>query len=266
MPDAVNYEIHAIRYARHDRRASENFLGGDPHDGPMPIDYFVWAIVGGGKTFILDTGFDRDMARKRKREHLRSPGDGLKAIGIDPAKVENVFISHMHYDHAGNHDLFPNARYHIQDQEMAYCTGRCMCHRALRTSFEPDGVAAMVRRLFAGRLQFHDGAEEIAPGLSVHRIGGHTMGLQCLRVLTRRGWVVLAADAAHLYANMEQGRPYPVVYNVADMLEGHRTLRQLATSPAHIIPGHDPLVLERYPAPAPGLTGIAARLDADPRV
>jgi glyoxylase-like metal-dependent hydrolase (beta-lactamase superfamily II) len=266
MSEGVSYEIHAIRHARHDRLASENFLGGDPHNGPMPLDYFVWAIVGGGRTFVLDTGFDRDMARKRKREHLRSPGDGLKAIGVDPATVEDVFISHMHYDHAGNHDLFPSARYHIQSREMAYCTGRSMCHRALRSSFEPDDVAAMVRRLFAGRLQFHDGAEEIAPGLSVHAIGGHTMGLQCLRVLTRRGWVVLAADAAHLYANMEQGRPYPVVYNVADMLDGHRKLRDLATSSAHIIPGHDPLVMERYPASGPGLVGIAVRLDADPRI
>lgn len=265
MSNAVIYEVYAIRYARHDRLASENFLGGDPHNGPMPIDYFVWAVIGGGKTFVLDTGFDRNMARKRKREHLRSPGDGLKAIGVDPARVEDVFISHMHYDHAGNHDLFPNARYHIQDREMAYCTGRCMCHGALRGSFEPEDVAAMVRRLFAGRLQFHDGAAEIAPGLSVHHIGGHTMGLQCLRVLTRRGWVVLAADAAHLYANLEQGRPYPTVYNVADMLEGHRKLRQLATSPAHIVPGHDPLVMERYPAAGPGLAGIAVRLDADPR-
>ena len=264
MAETPVYAVYAVKYARHERRASANFLGGDPHDGPMPIDYFVWAIQGGGKTWILDTGFDAEQGRKRKRDHIRSPGDGLKMLGIDPAAVEDVVISHMHYDHAGNHDLFPNARFHVQDKEMQYCTGRSMCHRALAHSFEPEDVAVMVRRLFAGRLRFHDGAAEVAPGLSLHRVGGHTAGLQSLRVWTRRGWLVLAADAAHLYANIEQQRPYVTVLNVADMMEGHRALQRLASSPAHIIPGHDPLVMERYPAAGPGLEGIAVRLDADP--
>ena len=115
-----------------------------------------------------------------------------------------------------------------------------------------------------GRVAFHDGAAEIAPGMSVHHIGGHTNGLQCVRVMTRRGWLVLASDAAHLYAHMEQGRAFPTVYNVGDMLEGHKTLRQLASSSAAIIPGHDPLVMQRYPAARPDLEGIAVRLDADP--
>jgi glyoxylase-like metal-dependent hydrolase (beta-lactamase superfamily II) len=148
---------------------------------------------------------------------------------------------------------------------MAYCTSRCMSHRQLRHSYEPDDVAAMVRRLYAGRLHFHDGAEEVAPGISVHAIGGHTKGQQSLRVWTRRGWLVLAADAAHLYANFEEGRPYITVYDVGEMLEGHRTLLRLASSPAHVIPGHDPLVMARYPAAAPGLDGIAVRLDAEPK-
>jgi glyoxylase-like metal-dependent hydrolase (beta-lactamase superfamily II) len=259
------YEVYAVRYARHDRRAGENFLGGDPHNGPMPIDYFVWAIVGSDKTWILDTGFSAEVAKKRGREHLRSPGEGLKAIGIDPAKIEDVIVSHMHYDHVGNHELFPNARYHVQDKEMQYVTGRCMCHRPLRASFEVDDVQAMVRRLYAGRLQFHDGAEELAPGLSVHYIGGHTMGLQSVRVLTKRGWVVLAADAVHLYANLQQVRPYPIIYNLADMLEGYEKIKRLADSAKHIIPGHDPLVTTRYPAARSGLEGIAFRLDVDPK-
>jgi glyoxylase-like metal-dependent hydrolase (beta-lactamase superfamily II) len=119
MADTPNYEIYAVRYARHDRPARENFLGGDPHDVNMPLDYFVWAILGGGRTYVVDTGFGAEQAAKRKRELLRSPADGLKAVGIDPARVENVILTHMHYDHAGNLDLFPNATFHIQDRGCA---------------------------------------------------------------------------------------------------------------------------------------------------
>lgn len=259
------YELYAIRYAHHDRRASENFIGGDPHDGPMPLDYFVWAIVGQSKIFVLDTGFDAEMAKKRKRELLRNPGEGLKAIGVDPAKVEDVIISHMHYDHCGNYDLFPNARFHLQEREMQYGTGRYMCHPTMRFPYEADDVVALVRKVFAGRVQFHDGQSEVAPGLSLHHVGGHTMGLQVARVWTRRGWVVLASDASHLYANMNQGRPFPIVFNVGDMLEGHKTLQRLASSPNHVIPGHDPLVLKRYPAARPELEGAIVRLDLEPK-
>jgi len=88
--------------------------------------------------------------------------------------------------------------------------------------------------------------------------------LQVVRVRTRRGWVVVASDASHFYANMEQGRPYPIVYNVGEMLEGFDTIQRLAESPQHVIPGHDPLVMTRYPAAKPGLEGIVVRLDADP--
>ena len=258
------YEVYAIKYAHHERRASANFIGGDPHDGPMPLDYFVWAIVGEQRVFAVDTGFDLEMSRKRQRTMLQTPAEGLKAIGLEPARIEDVIVTHMHYDHAGNHDLFPNATFHIQDREMAYCTGRCMCHNELRVAFDAEDVAAMVRRLFEGRVRFHDGASELAPGVILHHVGGHTSGLQTVRVRTRRGWVVLASDATHLYANLEQGRPYPIVYNVGDMLEAFETVKKLADSPAHIVPGHDPLVMERYPAPNAALKDWVVRLDAPP--
>ncbi|MDQ0325131.1 glyoxylase-like metal-dependent hydrolase (beta-lactamase superfamily II) [Rhodopseudomonas julia] len=260
------YEVYAVRYAHNPAAtAAHNFVGGDPHDVPMPLDYFVWAIKGNGRTFIVDTGFDAAMAEKRKRQFLRSPGEGLKTIGIDPDGIEDVIISHMHYDHCGNYDLFPNARYHLQDAEMAYSTGRCMCHGALKLPFEEEDVVAMVRKVFAGRVKFHDGASEIAPGISVHHVGGHSKGLQVVRVWTRRGWLIVASDASHFYANMNEGRAFPVLHSLAETLEGYDRLWELASDRSNVIPGHDPIILDRYPAPSSGLEGVVVRLDADPK-
>ena len=261
---AEPYEVYAIKYADHARRASENFLGGDPHDEPMPLDFFVWVVRSPSRTWVVDTGFDAEMGARRNRNVLRDPADGLRALSIDPDAIDDVIITHMHYDHCGNHRAFERARFHLQDREMFYATGRCMNHPTMRHAFDVDDAVAMVRRVYAGRVVFHDGDEELAPGLSVHFVGGHTMGLQIVRVWTRRGWVVLASDASHFYANMEQGRPFPIVYNVTDMLAGHQRAYALADSAHHVVPGHDPLVLARYPAPSRGLEGIVARLDVDP--
>jgi len=76
---------------------------------------------------------------------------------------------------------------------------------------------------------------------------------------------VLAADAAHLYAHLEEGRIFPTTYNIAEVLTGYETLNKLASSPRHIVPGHDPQVLERYPAARSGLEKWVVRLDVDPK-
>ena len=257
------YEVYAIKYAHHARRTVENFLDGkgDPHDGPMPLDYFVWLIRGEGREIVVDTGFSAAMAVKRGRQHLRCPAEALRTLGCDASTVKDVVITHLHYDHVGSFELFPAAAFHLQDGEMRYATGRHMQEPQYGGAYEVEDVVGMVRRAYAGRVRFHEGDAELCPGVSLHLIGGHTMGLQVVRVATRRGAVVLASDASHFYANMEQQRPFPIVWSVPDMVHGYRRLRELAHSPGHIIPGHDPLVLERYPAPSPALQGIVARLD-----
>ena len=257
----MTYEVYAVKYAHHDRRARENFIGGDPHDGPMPLDYFVWLIRGEGREIVVDTGFSAAMAAKRGRQHLRCPTEGLKLLGTDSKAIKDVVITHLHYDHVGNFELFPQATLHLQELEMRYATGPFMCHECFRGAFEVEDVVGMVRRVYEDRVRFHSGDAELYPGVSVHLIGGHTMGLQVVRVATRRGWLVLASDASHFYANMEQVRPFPIVWSVADMVEGYGKLRALAESPGHVIPGHDPLVLERYVPPREDLQGIVVRLD-----
>ena len=258
MPSAGRYEIHAVRYGHFERRSGENFLGGDTHDVAMPLDYFVWAIVGDKRTFIVDTGFDKPTGDKRGRSIVRPVNDGLAAIGIDHADVADVIVSHMHYDHCGNNHLFPNATFHLQDAEMEFATGRCMCHHAMRHPFEAEDVTAMVRRVYAGKVCFHDAQSQIAPGITLHKVGGHSRGLQVVRVETDNGAVVIASDAAHFYANMEREKPFPVFDRLSDVIFGVERMKQLASSPDHIVPGHDPLVLKRFARSRPQIDDIVS--------
>lgn len=260
-----DYSIFAIKYAELMRQARDNFIDGDPHEtGEMPLDYYVWAIVGTQRTIVVDTGFGAAVGAKRGRTITHPVADGLEAIGVSPSAVRDVVITHMHYDHCGSDELFPGATYHLQDSEMEYATGRSMCHHEIAKPFEADDVARMVHRVFQRRVRFHEGTDTLAPGVTLHKIGGHTKGLQVVRVETARGPVVLASDSTHFYAHFEQNRVFPIVYNIGDMLEGYATLRRLAASPRHIIPGHDPLVLARYPAASSATEGWIARLDLEP--
>jgi glyoxylase-like metal-dependent hydrolase (beta-lactamase superfamily II) len=259
------YEVYAVKYARLARRSADNFVGGDEHDVDMPLNYYVWLVANKARTVVVDTGFGEEMARKRKRQILRPVAEGLAALGVAPDKVEDVVITHMHYDHAGNLGLFPRARYHLQDREMDFATGRSMWHAMMRHGYEAEDVVRMVRNVFDQRVEFHDGTAQIAPGIELHHIGGHTKGMQSVRVRTRRGWVVLASDASHFYAHLEQDRAFPILYNLQELLSGYQTLRRLASSNNHIVPGHDPLVMERYPAARPGTEDWIVRLDAEPK-
>jgi len=259
------FEVLALRYAHlGNRHPGESFILADPHEFASDLDYFIWVIRRSDATFVVDTGFAQPAADRRKRQLLRNPIDSLPLVGVDPAKVTDVVITHLHYDHAGNLDRLPCAKFHLQDRDMAYATGRSMGRAVARQPFDLENVQLMLAHVYAERAIFHDGDAEPAPGLTLHRVGGHTAGLQVLRVWTKRGWVVLASDASHLYANFEQRRPFPVVYNVAEMLEGFELLYRLADSPNHIVPGHDPLVMKHYPAVSAELAGIAVRLDVPP--
>ena len=171
------FEVFAIRYAHlGGRHPAENFIAADPHEFASDMDYFVWVLRRGDSSFVIDTGFGKEAAARRRREWLRCPVESLRLVGINPDQVSDVIITHLHYDHAGNLDKFPRARFHLQDRDMAYATGRCMCHENLRAPFDLENMLAMVKHVYSDRVEFHDGDAELAAGLTLHRVGGHSGG------------------------------------------------------------------------------------------
>ncbi|MGC1259854.1 MAG: N-acyl homoserine lactonase family protein [Jannaschia helgolandensis] len=245
------WEVFALRYAdRNARVRADSFLFDDDHSAPHPMDYFMWLLRQGERAILVDTGYDEAEAARRDRPILMDPRAALEPFGLMPDAIDTVIVTHLHYDHAGGLHLFPNATLHMQATEMAYATGPCMCHDTLRMPFTGDHVCEAVKRLYRGRVVFADGDAQIADGVTVHRIGGHSRGLQAVRVRTQAGWLCLASDAAHFYENFEAGKLFPIVADVSEMLDGFATIQRLASSPGLVIPGHDPLVRVRFPAEA----------------
>ena len=242
------YEVFALEYGRMERSSRDFYLfSPDPHEGPRPIAYYLWVIRNERRTVVVDLGFDKRSGDARGRVMLREPVAALAAIGAKPQDVGTVIITHMHYDHAGHGPEFPHAEFVLQEREIAYCTGRPMRYPPTRRSFDVEHVTDMVRANFRGAVKFVNGDAEILPGVSVHLIGGHSGGLQVVRVETANGKLVLAADAAHFYDTVTEENPFPVIASLPDMCAGWERIFELGAEPGRVIPGHDPLVSELYP-------------------
>ena len=265
MSSSDTYEIYALRYGFLDRNRQSNFR--DPIDNPdaeMSMDYYIWAIRNDERTVIVDTGFDHGEGKRRGRTVERLPAAALASLGINATLVEDVVITHLHYDHAGTLSHFPSAKFHIQEQEMRFATGKWMLDNAERVAYTADHVAELVYRLFEKRVVFHDGDGEVAPGITVHCMPGHTMGVQAVRVKTKRGWVLLASDSSHYYEHWVKRIPFSICWQDGDLLASYDRFEGLADSEDHVIPGHDPIVRSIYPAAPTPLKDHIIRLDEVP--
>ena len=107
IPD---YEIYGLRYGREDfRPESEMYLDGDPAVQAPGLDFYFWVIRGGGRVWVVDCGYAVRVGDRLGHDTLYDPADGLRRLGIDPATVSDVIVTHCHYDHVGNLEAFPQA-------------------------------------------------------------------------------------------------------------------------------------------------------------
>lgn len=252
------YHLYQMCYARRAGSVHEMLMFRDMHDGPMPLDYYVWILRNRHRTILVDTGFGPRVAAQRQRARDFDPIDTLRQIGVDPDAIEDVIVTHLHYDHAGNIDRFAKARFHVQDAEAAFATGRCMCEGIFRFPFDVEDIVAFVRHTFAERVSFHDGDAAPLPGISLHILPGHSKGLQAVRVMTPRGPIVLASDCCHFYANLLRRSPFVLTIDAEATMRSYDRLAGLAGGIDRIVPGHDPKVRRLYPEHQVGGISLAA--------
>lgn len=271
MPDQDapgTWQVWAVRVATAQRPARDNFLSPGDRCGSAAIDFVVFVLTRGdvpdSEVVVVDTGFSREAGERRGRVLELSAGDAVRAIGRRPEDVRTVVLSHLHYDHAGNVADFPNAQVVVQRAELEYATGPAMRHHRLSHFYEVDDVVGVVRRLYRGGVTVVDGDREIRPGLDVKLIAGHTRGTQVTRAHTERGWVVLACDGVHFYDNLAERNPFPAMVDVEQVLDGYERIESLASSPEHIVPGHDPRLFERYELQPDGQGRLIAALHRRP--
>ena len=246
------YKIHIMQYAEREAKTRELLLG-DFHETPFAMAYYMWAISNGEHTVVVDMGFTEAICRSRGRTWLADPGARMESIGIDPKTVKHVIVTHMHYDHSGNYDLFPNATFHLQVDEMAFWTGPYVKYPVFNHAINVDDVVALVRLNYDGRIAFHQGTGEVVPGVKVHRVGGHTKGMQIVEVPTASGTAVIASDASHTYRNFKENTPFLILNNIPEYIDGFELMKKMATREEMILPGHDAKVMEIFPSVAEGV-------------
>jgi glyoxylase-like metal-dependent hydrolase (beta-lactamase superfamily II) len=252
------YEIYAIRYATLPGfPVSELVTGADPAR-KLDIAMMIWLIRGNGRNILLDSGFYHD--RFFKDWHVNDfikPSDTLKPLGLKPEDITDIIISHMHWDHADGMDLFPNAHIWIQKDELQYYAGEAWQSKEAHDGIDADDVLTLVKLNTQGRVGLVDGdAHEIIPGITCYTGGRHTYASQYVGVSTRAGTVVLASDNMYLYENLEKHVPIAETLDAVSNLRAQDRMKQLASSPGLIIPGHDPAVIEKFPNVAPGIAKI----------
>jgi glyoxylase-like metal-dependent hydrolase (beta-lactamase superfamily II) len=250
------YQVYAIRYATVKNFPVAALVEGAPKSEHTDIAMMFWLVRGGGRNILVDAGFFRERFLKSwKPVDFIRPSVAIGKLGLKPEDITDIIVSHAHWDHMDGIALFPRARIWIQKAEFDYYS---QPEHQKRTGVFPVDMAALDKVKAEGRLQLVPGDDrQILPGITVYTGGRHTFASQYAAIHTRKGTVIIASDNVYLYENLSKHLPIAQTFDAASNLRAQQRMRQLASSPNLIIPGHDPKVFLHFPKPGHGIARIA---------
>jgi glyoxylase-like metal-dependent hydrolase (beta-lactamase superfamily II) len=216
---------------------------------------YLFIVRGGGHTMLVDTGCG-DIEPINRMLHAEfggkisfdlpqeeTTGAILAREGVDPAQVDHVFVSHLHHDHAGNVDLFPNAKLVLSRHGWLEYAKKERPYYYAEALF-PSRPIRHIASQPADKLLLVDGECEVLPGISCFWVGGHTPCCLAVQVNTARGRVVFTSDVAFFERNVTEEHPIGMFYNLWECHEAYKQIKRRADI---IVTSHDPGVLARFP-------------------
>lgn len=251
------YDVYAIQYGVIREFAMSSLVAGADTARRTDLSMMVWLLKGAeGRQVLVDAGFHRaDLVQRWQPVGFALPSEAVRRAGTPPEDITDVIISHVHFDHIGGIDLFPNARFWIQRDEYQHHVDSS--GKALDGAISRADAALLASMIRAGRVRLVDGdAREIIPGITVYTGGKHTFASQYVGARTPAGVVVIASDDLHMYENLETHTPIAQTLDPASNLRAHERMTRIASNPRFVVPGHDPAVFTRFPAPGNGVAKI----------
>ncbi len=254
------YEVYVIEYGFIPDIPLYRGLPGADSTLMVDVSYLIWLIKEPeGRNILVDTGYRPDApkaANSPVQGYLR-PDKAVTKLGISPEDITDIILTHLHWDHADGLPLFPNAHIWVQKSEMEYYTTSAWQEDGDTRGVEPRNIPELVKLNTEGRVTLVDGDDqEIIKGVRVYTGSRHTFASQYVGVNTSGGTVIVASDCAWFYANLELGLANSLTFDPEADLKAFDRMRQLASRPDWILPGHDRTVFEKFSNPVEGVARI----------